>query len=727
MNDLSHVSRRFFLKSGAAAAVVLASGGVRLEAYASADTAGSLAGWVQINLDNTVDILFPSTEMGQGSHTALPLILADELDADWGQVIIHQLNEDDRRFGNPAFGHVLYTAGSSGIYGYSDPMRQAGAHLREMLRQRAAVEWGMTASSLVTNANTVSDPASGRTLTYGEIVVLPGFADVAPTEPVVLKTPDQFTLVGKDVSRRDIPSKSTGTAQFAIDVRVPDMLYASVVRSPVEGETLVSMNDTATRETDGVVDVIILPDGVAVVAETLHAAFVGRFSLDITWSEESPSRAYSSDDTLALYESVAAGDQPGAAWRSVGDASAAVGGADEVVEGMYLSDYAYHAQLEPMAVVAAVDEDGKGAEVWAGTQTQSWTMRTATEVLETTQDRIKLNMMTMGGGFGRRTELMQNYVRDALVCSRALKQPVKVIWTREDDVKFGAFRPAAAQFMRAGLTSSGEMAGWHHRVATPSVIAYFNPIRWSQVEPNDIIAMRGAESKFYGIKDFLAEHVITERHARILPWRGIGAAYTSFAAEAFMDELAEKAGQDPLAFRKALMNDNPRGAHLLDKVTEMADAVPLAEGRARGLAFAGYGETQTAGIVEISVDREWGEIKVHRAWVATDAGLIISPDNSHNQIEGGVLFGVSSALYERITITNGEVDQENFYDYEILRNSASPSVEVYMAENNEKPTQIGEAGTPVVAPAVANAFYNLTGKRLRHLPFTRDRILEALG
>ena len=727
MNSIGNVSRRFFLQGGVASVVVLAGGGVQLEAYASQDAGESFAGWVRIEPDNQVHILFPSTEMGQGSETGLPLILADELDADWDQVVIEQLNEDDRRFGNPAFGNILYTAGSSGVYGYFKTLRTAGAHLRELLRARAAVEWSVAAATLRTSGNAVSDPASGRSLTYGEIVALPGFAETELKAPVALKTPDEFTLIGKNVPRRDIPGKATGTAQFAIDVRVPDMLYATVTRAPVEGETVVSIDDAAAKAVDGVVDVITLPDGVAVVAETLHASFVGRFSLDITWSETSPSRAFGSESTLAQYQEIARGGQEGAAWRTQGNAAGAVDAAEQSVEAMYTSDYAYHAQIEPMAVVARVDTDGKGAEIWAGTQTQSWTTRTATEILETTQDRIKLNMMTMGGGFGRRTELMQNYVRDALVCSRALQRPVKVIWTREDDLKHGAFRPAAAQFIRAGLDGNGGLTGWHHRVATPSVIEYFNPIRWEQVKPNDIIAMRGAESKFYGIPDFLAEHVITERHARILPWRGIGAAYTSFAAEAFMDELAEKAGRDPLEFRKSLMAENPRGAALLDKVSEMAAAVLLAEGRARGLAFAGYGDTQTAGIAEISVDRDSGEIRVHHVWTAVDAGLIISPDNAHNQIEGGVLFGVSSALYERVTITDGEVDQENFYDYEILRNSASPRVDVYITRNDETPTQIGEASTPMVAGAVANAFYGLTGRRLRHLPFTPDRVLEALA
>ncbi len=727
MSESINVSRRFFLKAGTAAAVVLAMGGIRLEAYAKEDSTDVFAGWVEIRPDNSVHILFPSTEMGQGSETGLPQILADELDADWAKVSIHQLNEDDRRFGNPAFGRVLYTAGSSAVYGYFEVLRQAGAHLRDMMRQRVANEWGVDVESLTTAKNFVTHASSGRSISYGEVVALPRFFQTGLTKPVVLKAHDQYTLIGKSVPRRDIPDKSTGKAMFAIDVRVPNMLYATVLRAPVENETVVSLNDKAARETKDVLGVITLPDGIAVIAKTMHASFSGRSKLEVNWSETSPFRKFSSDQTLAAYTQVAQGDEAGEVWRSSGDVVTAIESADQIVDAVYTSDYASHAQIEPMAAVARVDLDGKGAEIWAGTQTQSWTTRTATEVLQTTPDRIKLNMMTMGGGFGRRTELMQNYVRDALLCSKATGQPVKVVWSRTDDIKFGGFRPAAAQQMRAGLDAKGRLVGFHHRVATPSVIKYFNPIRWQQVVPKDIVSMRGAENKFYNIRDFLAEHVITERHARILPWRGIGAAYTSFAAEAFIDEVASKAGIDPFQFRKSFMTENPRGSALLDRVQGMAAAVPLAEGRGRGLAFAGYGDTQSAGVAEISLDRESGEIRVHHVWVAIDAGQIISPDNAHNQIEGGVLWGVSSALYERITITNGQVDQQNFFDYILLRHNRAPAIDVHIAQNNERPTQVGEAGNPMVAPAVANAFFALTGRRIRHLPFTPDRVLEALA
>ena len=467
MSD-SGISRRFFLKAGAtAAAVATAAGGVRLLIYSSPEQEPeTLTSWVEVSRDGKVHILFPSTEMGQGSETALPQILADELEADWEDVIIHQLNEDDRRFGNPRFGNVLYTAGSSSVYSYFYPMREAGAHLREMMRQRVAKEWGVGIKTVSMSKGLATHTPTGRRMSFGDIVTLPEFAQTTLDHPVELKAARDYTLIGKNVGRRDIPAKSSGKAIFAIDVRVPGMLYATVLRSPVEGETIRSMDDEAARATRDVLAVITLPDGVAVVAKTLHASLTGRAKLKVTWSEKSPFRKYSSSDTLEAYKKTAQGDTPGDPWRAVGDVNSTFKDVSQVVEATYASDYAYHAQLEPMAAVASVDEDGRGAEIWAGTQTQSWTMRTATEVLETTKDRVKLNMMTMGGGFGRRTELMQNYVRDALLCSKAMKKPVKVVWTREDDVKFGGFRPATAQYLRAGVHDQGGLAAFHHRVAT---------------------------------------------------------------------------------------------------------------------------------------------------------------------------------------------------------------------------------------------------------------------
>ncbi|MEO1090790.1 MAG: molybdopterin cofactor-binding domain-containing protein, partial [Pseudomonadota bacterium] len=672
-------------------------------------------------------IVFPATEMGQGSSTALPVILAEELDTNWDDVVVEQLDRDDRTYGNPLFGNVLYTAGSTAVYGYFEPLRRAGAQARDVLLQIAARRLDVSRDALRTEPSVVVAPDGSR-LSYGELAALGVNGMTIPqAQSVPLKATSDFRLIGHDVPRKDVPAKSTGQEAYAIDVAVPNMAYASVFRAPVEGETPVRVDDEAARAVAGVIDIVTLPDGLAVVAETFHAALAGRNALDVEWTQTSPARAFDSEATLADYAAAAAGpNDEVAVWSERGDAVAAIDDADRTVFADYLSDYAYHAQMEPMAAVARIDADGLGAEVWAGTQTQTWTTRTVTEVLGTTPDRVRLHMMTMGGSFGRRTALRQEYVRDALLAAKAVGRPVKVVWTREDDLQHGWFRPAAAQRMTAGLTADGKLVGWHHRVATPSVIAYFNPLRWEMVEPNDIVSMRGAESKFYAIADFRADHVITERRAHLAPYRGIGASYTSFAAEAFMDELAEAASEDPVAFRMALLRDDPRGRALLERVVEMSGWTERGD-RALGLAFAGYGDSRAAGVAEVTIDRERGWLRVPRFWAAVDAGLIVSPDNAHAQIEGGILFGLSSALMERVVIENGIVQQSNFFDYPILRADEVPEIDIHIAAVDAAPTGIGEVGTPMTAAAVANAFHAATGRRLRHMPFTPDRVLAALA
>ena len=727
---LPKVSRRRFLGGAAVLTFTVGAAGVVGVTRGTASSVDPVRPniWVTVTADDLVTIVFPATEMGQGSSTALPLILAEELDADWDRVRVEQLDRDDRAFGNRLFGGVLYTAGSTAVSAYFDPLRRAGAQARQTLLRAAAAHWSVPVEDLATEPGAVVDAVRDRRLRYGEIAALDDVTfDVVDVTDQDLKSPTAFRLIGSDTPRLDVPAKSTGTERYAIDIRVPDMLYAAVLRAPVEGTGPAAIDDADALAVPGVVRTVALPDGVAVVAERLEAAFAGRDRLSATWTDGGEVAAISSDATLAAYTEAAADPgRAGAVWRTAGDAVSAIAGADRVVQADYLSDYAYHAQMEPMATVAAVDPDGRGAEVWAATQTQTLTMRTITDVLETTPDRIRLHMITMGGSFGRRTALMQEYVRDALLSSRATGRPVKVVWTREDDVKFGAFRPAAAQRLRAGLTPDGRLSGWHHRVATPSVIAYFNPIRWEQVAPNDIISLRGAESQFYAIPDLLAEHVITERAARIAPWRAIGASYTSFAAEAFMDEVADAAGVDPIAFRLRLLADNPRGRHLLERVARMADWGRPAGETALGASFAGYGDSMAAGIAEVSVDRGRGTIRVHRFWAAVDAGLIVAPDNALAQIEGGIIYGLSGVLKERITIRDGQVDQNNFYDYDLLRANETPEIAIHLERGDGPPTGIGEVGTPMVGAAVANAFFALTGRRLRHMPFTPDRVSATL-
>lgn len=724
MAAMASLTRRTLLKTGGGLILAVAADGAVSVASAQDAAPTSGAAWIRIEPSGTIRILFPSTEMGQGSSTALPLILAEEMDANWEDVVVEQLDADDRRFGNPAFGNLLYTAGSSGVYGYFDALRQAGANARALLIDIAAERLAVDPSELTTTPSLVVHGASDRQIPYGTLAQ--GDVPVTRAAPAPLKPRSAFRLIGGDVPRRDIPGKSTGTEIYAIDVRLPGMLYAMVQRAPVEGETVSAMETGAAEAVPGMVQVVPLPDGVAVVAETIWAAQQARDLLDITWTETSAARSWDDETTLADYAAAAEDLGADAAiWRAAGDAAAAIDGAEQTVAATYLSDYAYHAQIEPMAVVARVDADG--AEVWAGTQTQTWTSRTVQDVLDLPPEQVRLHMMSMGGSFGRRTARMQEYVRDALLCAQATGQPVKVTWTREDDLRHGSFRPAAAQHMRAGLDGEGRLLGWQHRVGTPSVIAHFNPTRWAQVEPQDVISMLGSEGRFYAIDDFAAEHVMTERRARVIPWRGIGASYTAFAAEAFMDELAEAAGRDPFDYRMDLVADDPRAVALLERVRAMAAWDRPRQDTALGLSFAGYGDSRAAGVAEVALDRESGRITVPRFWAAVDAGLIVSPVNARSQIEGGIVFGVSSALLERVTIRGGEVQQENFYDYEILRADALPEIEIDLADMDAPPAPVGEAGTPMVAAAVANGFHALTGVRLRHMPFTPERVLAALA
>ncbi|MEL6467807.1 MAG: molybdopterin cofactor-binding domain-containing protein [Pseudomonadota bacterium] len=720
------LDRRSFLQGAAGLTFFVGAGGLSAVRSEAATSTLDVNMWLTINADGKISIIHPSTEMGQGSYSTLPMFLAEELDAAWDDVEIVQLNADDRRFGNQLFGGVLYTAGSTGTQFYFEPMRRAGAQARDVLLQIAARAWGVDKASLTTEPSAVISP-EGQTASFGELAALGADGLTVPAaEEVALKDTADFRYIGHHVPRRDIPAKSTGQAVYAIDVDVPNMAYGAVLRAPVEDEVPVIVNDAAAREVPGVIDVVTLPDGVAVVAESLWSALGARGLLEVEWSQTSPFRSSNSEDTLAQYAAAAdAPDASGAVWAEKGDALSAISGANTQFSQLYLSDYAYHGQIEPMAAVADVDTDGQGAEVWAGTQTQSWTVRTVAETLRIAPENVRLNMMTMGGGFGRRTALMQNYVRDAVLSSKAVGRPVKVIWPREDDVKQGTFRPAAAQKLEAGLTGDGQLDGWYHKVATPAVIAFFNPVRWEAAQPNDVISMRGAESKFYGIKDFRADHIITERHARLSPYRGIGASYTAFAAECFMDELAEQAGRDPLDFRMDLVQDNPRGKHLLEKVAEMSDWYNRGD-RALGLSFAGYSSSMAAGVVEVEVDPDSGEIQIKKFWAAIDAGMIVTPDNALNQIEGGIIFGISMALTEKIDIENGEVVQSNYWDYEITRAAQVPEIEIYVAEVDAPPVGVGEVGTPMVPSAIANAFYAAQGKRLRHMPFTPDRVSQAL-
>lgn len=692
--------------------------------------------WVSIAADDQITIQYGGTEMGQGTMTALPLVLAEELDADWDNVRVETVAVHDPIYGNPArfrdLGYpILYTAGSATLRGYFTPMRQAGAQARKFLLEVAAAEWGVPVDELTTEPSLVVHEPSGRSMSYGEIV---SFAEPPAALPEVneseFKPHGEFRYLGTDAMRLDVPAKVDGSAQYGIDVQVPDMVYASILRTPVEGESPVDVNDTAALAVDGVTDIVTLPYGVAVVGETVEATIWGKQALEVTWTETSRFRNATQRADLDEYEARARDlefhtDNP--LWQDVGDIGPAFERADRVIEAVYRTDPAYHAQMEPMNATASVSADGKSAEIWVSTQTQSLTILGSAEALETTPDRIVMHPMYIGGGYGRRCEYRQKYVDDALFVSKAIGRPVKVIWSREDDVKDGAFRPLAAQYLRAALDADRSITALQQRVATPTVLGYMNEPRWENARGRDGISMNGAQTTRYDIPNVRAEHVMVDRCSRLAPWRGVATSYTRFANESFFDELAHAVGADPLAFRIELARNDEAGRAVLEEVGRIAEWSRPRQGTALGVALSDYGGAAvSAGIAEISIDEQTGQIRVHKFWMAIDAGFIVAPRNTEAQMEGNVIFGLSNALKERITINSGIVDQSNFSDYPIMRMNEIPEVEISVLASNKAPSGVGELGLGATGAAVANAVFAATGARVRELPLTPDRVLAAL-
>jgi isoquinoline 1-oxidoreductase subunit beta len=558
------------------------------------------------------------------------------------------------------------------------------------------------------------------------------FATVPDEPPKIaesdLKKPSQFRLIGRqDIQRVDVPSKVDGSARYGIDVRLPGMVYATVLESPMEGAKPDKVNVAEVMKVKGVTRVIPLPFGVAVLGETVNATRQGRNALRVTW-DTSGAQAAGFDSEKAHAEYARHARDPNATameWFSRGDAPKALAGAAKILEAEYSSEHCYHAQMEPMNCVARVAADGQSAEVWTGTQSTALAALVAAGILKTTPDKIRVHQHLLGGGYGRR--IWPDAVAQAVVLANITKSTVKLMLTREDDLVAARPRPMTHHVLKAGLDANGKLVGWHHRLVAENVDAVAAPPRFKATGGKDIIGWRGLEQPFYGIPNMLADAVREQRGMRVHAWRGIGAGYNKFAAESFLDEVAQAMGQDPLAIRLELTKDHPRANGVIRAVAEMAQwnrARP--RDRALGIAFSEYHETFTAGIAEVSLDRKSGRIRVHEYWVAADPGIVVQPDNAHAQLEGAVVYGLSSALIEELTIRDGAVRESNFHQYRVLRMGDMPEIHTKIVATDNPPTGMGEVGVPSVAPAIANAVFRLTGKRLRQLPMSPERVAAAL-
>jgi len=726
------MSRRQIMIGAAGLSFAIALGGRSGAAIAATTAAGqALSPWVSIAPDGTITIMSAATEMGQGSMTSLPLIVAEELDADWSKVRIIPAPTIEKIYGNPGFGGMMYTAGSNAVTSYYKNLRVLGAQVRRVLLDNAATKFGVPVAELTTEPSVVVHAKSGRKLSYGEIA---SFAVVPAEAPSILpedlKKPSQFRLITKDVMRTELPHKINGTAQYSIDVQVPGMLYGAVVHSPVEGAEPETFDEAKVRAIAGVVEAVKLPYGVGVVATTPWAAFAGRRVIadSVKWSTKGEAWGFGSDKGLELFAAAARNPNVKSTdWFKLGDVRAQMPTAAKTVEAEYLCDYAYHAQMEPLNGVASVSPKGDSAEVWCGTQSQTMALEATANVLGIGRDKVTLHDTLIGGGFGRRGPRDMDFLIDAVLLSKAVGKPVKSMWTREDDIHNGRLRPLSAHFLRAGFDGSGKLIAWQHRLVGDRVTPFADPVRYAKAGKKDFILMLGADAKGYDVAHQLVEQVYEDTGIRTSPLRGIGFTANKFTTEAFVDELAYKQGIDPVQFRLGLMSKAPRAYKVTQRAAQMADWGRKRDGRGLGIAYIDYSGTQVAAVVEISLERKSGAIKVHNVWCAIDCGLAVQPDNVVAQTESSIVYGLGLALTERISIKDGAIEQSNFYDYIVPRNSDVPPMHIEVMVTDNHPTGVGQMATPVITPAVCNAVMALTGVRIRHAPFTPERVKAALG
>ena len=698
---------------------------------ASERTGRAISPWVSIASDGTITIMSAATEMGQGSMTSLPLIIAEELDADWSKVNIVPAPPIEAIYGNPGFQGMMYTAGSNAVTSYYTPLRTFGAQVRKVLLDNAARQWRVPVEELATEPSVVVHAKSGRRLTYGDIAAIAEVPERGPEiKPEQLKSPKDFRLITKDVMRVELPGKVNGTARYGIDVQVPNMLYGAVLRAPVEGSVPDKIDDTRAKAVAGVVGVVRMPYGVGLLAETPWAAFEARQALteSVTWTRTGTAWGFDSDKGIRRFADDAKNPARGATeWSRIGDVRGQMPKAASTFEADYRCDYAYHAQMEPLNATASVSPAGDTVEIWAGTQSQTTATEAPAKLLGIPREKVKLHDMLMGGGFGRRGNRDVDFIIDAVFLSKKAGRPVKVMWTREDDVHNGRFRPISAHSLKAGFDQSGKLTAWHHRIAVDRVGAYMDPVRYQMAGGKDFIAMLGADLKGYDVPHQLVEQLYRDTGVRTNPLRGISFLANRFATESFIDEIARKHGIDPLDYHLELLKETPRAIKAVQRVAEMAEWSKRRDGRALGFAFLDYSGSQVAGIAEISLNLSNGEIKVHNFWCTIDCGVAVQPDNVVAQTESSIVYGLGVALTELITVQNGIVEQNNFYDYHVPRMKDVPAMHVEVIQTDNHPTGAGQMATPLVAPAVASAFAELTGKRLRHTPFMPERVKAALG
>ncbi|RQS10129.1 xanthine dehydrogenase family protein molybdopterin-binding subunit [Burkholderia sp. Bp9002] len=717
------VSRRSFLKFGMSLGA--AAGGGLLLGFsmpaAGGDARRSVIGgdadetpragvfapnaFVQIDRNGQVTLVMPKVEMGQGVYTSLPMLIAEELEVPLSNVTLDHAPPNEKLFADPLLGGQL-TGGSTSVRYAWEPMRRAGATARTLLVGAAAKQWNVDPATCRAENGEVLHPPSGRRASYGQL------ADAAAKLPVpkdvALKKPADFKLVGKPVKRLDSPEKVDGTAQFGLDVRLPGMLYAVIVNSPVFGGTVASVDDTAAKQIGGVRQVVRVDDAVAVVGDHTWAAKRGASALVVKWNEGAGAKVSTRD--IAADHARAADSGKGAVARKDGDVDKAFANAKTRVDAVYEQPLLAHATMEPVNCTVHVRPDG--CEIWLGTQVPTRALDAVQRITGFPREKIVVNNHLLGGGFGRRLEV--DMVAQAVKVAKQVNAPVKVIWTREEDIQHDMYRPYYYDRISAGLDANGKPVAWRHRIVGSSILARFAPPAVKDgVDPD---AVEVSAELPYDLPNQLVDYVRQEpRHVPTAFWRGVGPTRGTFVVESFIDELAAQTRTDPVQYRRALLGKSPRARNVLDVAAKAAGwGAPLPKGQGRGVSVMHAFGSFFSIVVDVAVDG--GDVQVKRVVCAVDCGMVVNPDTIDAQVQGGIIFGITGALYGEITIENGRVMQSNFTDYRMLRIDETPPIDVHIVKSAEAPGGIGEPGTAATAAALSNAIFAATGTRLRRLP-----------
>jgi isoquinoline 1-oxidoreductase beta subunit len=668
--------------------------------------------FVRIGRDGRVTMIVGQVEMGQGMYTSMPMLIAEELEVPLDQVRVEHAPPDDKLYANPLVGFQM-TGASSSVKMLYEPLRKAGATARIMLVTAAAQRWKVDPASCQAAKGIVTHPPTGKKLSYGEL------ADAAAKVPVpavvTLKDPKNFTLIGTPAKRLDSPEKVNGTAMYSIDVRLPGLKFATLAASPVIGGKVASLDESKAKAIPGVRQVVNLGDLVAVVGDHMWAAKQGLAALAIRW-DDGPNGKVSTADVVKGLD--AASRKPGVVARKQGTPPA---GAAKKMEAIYSAPFLAHATMEPVNCTVHVRKDG--CEVWTGSQVLSRVQATAAKVTGLPLEKVVVHNHLLGGGFGRRLEV--DFETQAVRIAKEVEGPVKVVWTREEDIQHDVYRPYYYDRISAQLDARGKPLAWNHRLVGPSILARWAPPAFQKGLDGD--AIDGANTLLYDIPSIRVEYVRHEEPVLNTGfWRGVGPTHNIFVVESFIDELAAASKQDPVEFRRSLLAKAPRAMAVLDLAAKAGDwGKPLPPGYGRGvsLLYSGW-DSYLAEVAEVEVAKS-GEVRVHRIVCAVDCGTVVNPDTVKAQIEGGIVFGISGALWGEITLKKGRVEQSNFNNYRLLRINETPAIEVHLVRNGEKPGGIGEPGTAVTAPALANAVFAATGKRIRKLPLKPDKLRTA--